>query len=163
MNVDGFAQVTALVPAKTLDGMRHVEKIPGRFNVSSTATGKGLTALTAVTRIGRERGFQANTFGNSRADSQRDSGLKPRVARHELPWDIAASANNPNGVAATRCKRDATPLGLESLPAATQGSSFLATLGWQTQSLWDWRTAGVSVVRLLCIEFPKGIRARGRE
>ena len=46
-------------------------------------------------------GLEANAFGNSRAESQRDSGLKPRVARNELPWDIAASATNPNGVVAT--------------------------------------------------------------
>src|SRR5437879_942743 len=45
MDVDGFAQVSALVPAETLDATRHGEKIPGRFSVSSTATGKGLTAV----------------------------------------------------------------------------------------------------------------------
>jgi len=31
----------------------------------------------------------------------------------------------------------ATLSGLEFLGAVTQGSSFLATLGWRTQSLWD--------------------------
>jgi len=43
----------------------------------------------------------ANTFGDFRAESQRDSGRKPRVARNEIPWDVGASPNNPNRVAAT--------------------------------------------------------------
>ena len=68
-------------------------------------------------------------FGNFKAESQRDSGAKPRVARHELPWETAPQANNPNGVAAHPQKRDATPLGLKTSRAATQGSSFLATAG----------------------------------
>src|SRR3989442_14355969 len=83
-------------------------------------------------------------FQNSREESQRDSGLKPRVARHELPWGIEAKTNNPNGVAALRRKRDTTPLGLNSIGFRTQGSSFLATLGWKTQSLWDSRAVGFS-------------------
>ena len=33
----------------------------------------------------------------------------------------------------------ATPLGLENFSSPTQGSSCLATLGWRTQSLWDWK------------------------
>ena len=77
-------------------------------------------------------------FGNSNAESQRDSGLKPRVARNELPWEMGPWANNPTGVAARRRHRGATPLGLKIFTAVTQGSSFLATLGWKTQSLWDW-------------------------
>ena len=68
-------------------------------------------------------------FGNSLAESQRDSGSKPRVARNELPWETGSQANNPNGVAARLRKRDTTPLGLKPAGAATQGSSCLATLG----------------------------------
>ena len=34
-------------------------------------------------------------------------------------------------------RRAATPLGLSNSPAATQGSSFLATLGWRPESRWD--------------------------
>jgi hypothetical protein len=30
------------------------------------------------------------------------------------------------------------PVGVDDLSSFTQGSSFLATLGWRTQSLWDW-------------------------
>ena len=88
-------------------------------------------------------------FGNSPVESQRDSATKPRVARRALPWETASQTHNPNGVAPRTWTRDATPLGLKTLPSATQGSSCLATLGWRTQSLWDWKTAevqGISAV-----------------
>src|SRR5438552_9214649 len=78
-------------------------------------------------------------------ESQRDSRPKPRVARNELPWENVPSRINPNGVAARICSERwqcfnggaSTPSGLIDLTGPTQGSSFLATLGWQTQSLWD--------------------------
>ena len=44
---------------------------------------------------------------------------------------------NPNGVASSG-PRAATVSGLMMSGRVTQGSSFLATLGWKTQSLWDW-------------------------
>ncbi len=75
-------------------------------------------------------------FGNSNDESQRDSGLQPRVARNEQPWESGPQCNNPNGVAARRWLGAATPLGLKNFPVPTQGSSFLATLGWRTQPRW---------------------------
>ncbi len=39
-------------------------------------------------------------FGHTNPESQRDSGSKPKVARHELPWENAPGTDNPNGVAA---------------------------------------------------------------
>ena len=81
-------------------------------------------------------GFSQTPFGYSDAESQRDSGLQPRVARNELPWENRPQINNPNEVAAGRARCDATPLGLKSTLAATQGSSFLATLGWRPQPRW---------------------------
>ncbi|GDY20554.1 hypothetical protein LBMAG56_18990 [Verrucomicrobiota bacterium] len=71
-------------------------------------------------------------------ESQRDSVLQPRVARRALPWVTRQKNHNPNGVAAPRHDRAATPLGLMPRPTKTQGSSFLATLGWRPQSRWDW-------------------------
>jgi hypothetical protein len=47
----------------------------------------------------------------------------------------AAIVLNPKGVAPVRLV--STPLGLASFGISTQGSSFLATLGWETQSRWD--------------------------
>jgi hypothetical protein len=67
-------------------------------------------------------------FGNPNKESQRDSGAKPRVARNELPWELESKPNNPNEVATRRWDRGATPVGLKRILAATQGSSFLATL-----------------------------------
>ena len=77
-------------------------------------------------------------------ESQRDSGAKPRVARNELPWVPRHEGSNPNGVVANLKRPQdqngiaTTALRLMISSAMTQGSSFLATLGWRTQSLWDW-------------------------
>ena len=85
-------------------------------------------------------------FGNSEVEFQRDSILQPRVARHELPWETVSLPHNPNGVATDCWRIDATPLGLKTISAKTQGSSCLATLGFMTQSPWDCKTAGLSGV-----------------
>jgi len=45
------------------------------------------------------------------------------------------------------CGTDATLTGLQGSAVATQGSSFLATLGWKTQSRWDCRTGSVNSIR----------------
>src|SRR5205809_5832727 len=43
-------------------------------------------------------------------ESQRDSAIKPRVARNELPWVRGAQNNNPNGVATCgACSREPKP------------------------------------------------------
>jgi hypothetical protein len=45
---------------------------------------------------------------------------------------------NPNGVVARlHCDKATTPLGLVPFVSSTQGSSFLATLGFEPESLWD--------------------------
>ena len=51
-------------------------------------------------------------FEDSR-ESQRDSAPKPRVARHELPWEKRVVAANPNGVVARGRRWVTTPLGLK--------------------------------------------------
>ena len=81
-------------------------------------------------------------FAHSNEESQRDSGLQPRVARHELPWESGTQLHNPNGVAARRARTAATPLGLIPVRVPTQGSSCLATLGWRTQPRWGCRAFG---------------------
>jgi hypothetical protein len=85
-------------------------------------------------------------FANSHDESQRDSGLQPRVARNELPWESESQTHNPNGVAARRGESWRNPVGVEIIRTATQGSSFLATLGYETQSLWDCRSFQPSTV-----------------
>ena len=68
---------------------------------------------------------------------QRDCALQPKVARDELPWVTERPVFNPNGVVAGDSECAATPLGLWADSAVSQGSSFLATLGFVTESLWD--------------------------
>jgi len=50
--------------------------------------------------------------GYSRSVSQRDFGSKPKVARHELPWDPRGRETTPTGLRLFPRRRDATPLGL---------------------------------------------------
>src|SRR5688572_25501157 len=53
---------------------------------------------------------------------------------------------NPSGVVSCLGTRASTPLGLSACRSVAQGSSFLATLGFESESRWD---SG--------FEFPKGI------
>ena len=76
--------------------------------------------------------------------SQRDCGAQPRVGRNDLPWVTAGKVFNPNGVV-PRPHRAATPLGLGAYDLLSQGSSFLATLGFKPESRWD-----------SSLEFPNG-------
>jgi hypothetical protein len=80
------------------------------------------------------------------AESQRDSGLQPKVARHALPWvNVACNVSNPNGVVALARPTVAQPRwGCGDFSRLTQGSSSLATLGWRTQSRWDWPQTSLS-------------------
>ena len=67
-------------------------------------------------------GFELLPFGNSSAESQRDSGSKPRVASRELPWEKRVVSANPNGVVARWWSGDALSLGLKIARTLTQGS-----------------------------------------
>src|SRR5207247_2301508 len=74
------------------------------------------------------------------ADSQsrRDCVLQPRVARNELPWEIVQTASQPQrGCGRARHPRTQFRWGWLALARRTQGSSFLATLGFVAQSLRD--------------------------
>lgn len=64
-----------------------------------------------------------------RVQSRRDCIRQPRVAKHELPWEIKAMNHNPNGVATYPNGHDTTPLGLQTVSRNTQGCSSRATLG----------------------------------
>ena len=81
--------------------------------------------------------------------SQRDCVLQPRVARNELPWVAARQVFNPNGVVSRGHGWTATPLGWVGGGVVSQGSSCLATQGFEPESLWD-----------SALEFPKGIRLK---
>src|ERR1039457_2323680 len=49
-----------------------------------------------------------------RGESQRDSIIQPRVARHELPWVCDATEYNPERVESTRDHRRCNPVGVEN-------------------------------------------------
>ena len=66
-----------------------------------------------------------------------DCVLQPKVARNELPWERHARKSNPNGVVTCDVPNAATPLGCDFLLTITQGGSFLATLGFESESRWD--------------------------
>jgi len=100
---------------------------------------------TATSRLRKARTSPAPSTHfrtwNKHGESQRDSGSKPRVARHELPWENRADVANPNGVASVfLVLQGHNPVGVaDRFLAVSQGSSCLATPGWRIQSLWDWR------------------------
>ena len=107
-------------------------------------------SLTGTPLSGQEcpmpLGIEPMPFGIIR-ESQRDSAPKPRVASRERPWEKRVVSANPNGVVARWRRGDTAPLGLKIARTLTQGSlADSATLGWRTQSLWDCRTTGRSVV-----------------
>ena len=73
----------------------------------------------------------------ARAESQGDSVSKPRVARNELPWVNHAARPQPQrGCVHCAWSQATTPLGLTLPDLFSQGSSFLATLGWMTLPRW---------------------------
>src|SRR5882757_11441333 len=108
--------------AQTTLSRRDSLKIARRFNAGN---GLACASSPAGARLANE--------------SQRDSGPKPKVARHELPWvNVVQNFFNPNGVAASRRPTVTQPRwGCWDLSRLTQGSSSLTTLGWWTQSRWD--------------------------
>ena len=135
--------------------LESIHRVKVRTNrlVNDTMVGAYLSGFKGHGMVGVPRAFglKQNALiipmpcGNPDAESQRDSGSKPKVARNELPWENAPQTGNPNGVVARRRKRDTTPLGLKTFSCPTQGSSFLATLGWRTQSRWDCHQADFEV------------------
>jgi len=84
--------------------------------------------------------------------------MKPRVARHELPWENGIrKSSTPRGLRLPPTGKAATPLGLRGISTATQGSSCLATLGFNAESLWDstidWPNIGAATMELGMQEF----------
>ena len=63
--------------------------------------------------VGFEIHLTLTASTESAGESQRDSDSKPKVARHELPWEIAGNSVNPNGVATRRWAHlDTAPINL---------------------------------------------------
>src|SRR5438105_4449371 len=93
--------------------------------------------------------------------SQRDCVLQPRVARNELPWDqrrqnqfqprmrlcpLESSRPHASGDCVTNWRNS---FGVEMDGGTlTQGSSFLATLGFEAESRWDSRCG---ICKKICV------------
>ena len=70
--------------------------------------------------------------------SQRDCGPQPRVARNELPWETCPQWPQPQRGYGMSINNVTQPLrGWRLFVPSSQGSSFLATLGFGTESRWD--------------------------
>jgi RHS repeat-associated protein len=90
---------------------------------------------------------------NRYSQSQRDCVLQPRVARNELPWGAAQQVSSTPKWVVPFCRTlkpsarqhwvtDTTRFGVDvKSTSVTQGSSFLATMGFAAESLWDSQTA----------------------
>jgi hypothetical protein len=80
---------------------------------------------------------------NSEFQSQRDCVLQPKVEASALPWVTNISRTQPQrgcGQSKFNPKPPARPhpcCGWIFVGRTTQGSSFLATLGFETESRWD--------------------------
>ena len=96
--------------------------------------------------------FLSSVGATSVCQSQRDCVLQPRVATKELPWVNCIKSPQPQrGCGTVDHGAATTPLGLKKLrPTATQGSSCLATLGFEPESLWD---SPASPLKLFCAMF----------
>ena len=91
------------------------------------------------TRLGRGR-----RFDNPKGIESSSPGLRGT----SYPGLPPPTRFNPIGVVSQFGRGAATPLGLTAVAPFSQGSSFLATLGFGAESIWD-----------LTLDFPKGMRA----
>jgi hypothetical protein len=82
-----------------------------------------------------------------RHESQRDSIIQTRVARHELPWVCRTTEYNPEGGESMRAHRRCNPVGVENnfgrLPrvarcAANPGLNDSIPLGWKPHPHREW-------------------------
>ncbi len=125
------------------------EVIPGRAPHFELPSVESRATPCAMNRGHKMRNGKARTsvvsavmpFGDSFSESQRDSVLQPggcRV-REATPGLRGAGHSTPTGlrhIAATIC---CNPVGVEvSFAVFSQGSRCAPTLGWMTQSRWDW-------------------------
>ena len=87
--------------------------------------------------------FHPSTAGPPRACPAGDgnpNGIvssSPGLRGTSYPGWFTSRIFNPNGVAPRCTPQSATPLGLFPGARPSQGSSFLATLGWRPESRWD--------------------------
>ena len=81
----------------------------GRLEFASCSVTRFIQSLMTVN--GHKKAPDQSPMG---VESQRDSSIQPRVARHELPWVCPAQAYNPERVASLRARRRCNPAGVEN-------------------------------------------------
>jgi len=96
-------------------------------------------------RLQNPNGIPSQSLGLSTLRSRFEVGFTLGVAATEdgrgtsYPGKECLETQQPQrGCGVPGPTDDTTPLGLRPILSLTQGSSCLATLGWRTQSLWDW-------------------------
>jgi hypothetical protein len=121
-----------LTPSPSLREREHARQRPGEAD-----TPKNIESLTSLPPL--PEGLPLPTSSSAASQSQRDCVLQPRVASSELPWVNWARWRQPQRGCDLRSSLDAaTPLGLAAVwTPFSQGSSRLATLGFETESPWD--------------------------
>src|SRR5438093_10680357 len=89
-------------------------------------------------RIVTESGQRTRTRGIPTGFWNKAQGCEERATLGRL-WEIPPTATGLRHVTFVHGRN---PVGVVvGRGMVTQGSSFLATLGWRTQSLWDWHNA----------------------
>jgi hypothetical protein len=78
-------------------------------------------------------GAEAQWLGNPKGIVSSSPGLRGT----SYPGSLRVEFFNLNGVASPLHASATTPLGLSAFDKTSQGSSFLATLGFAPESLWD--------------------------
>ena len=79
----------------------------GRLEFASCSVTRFIQSLMTVN--GHKKAPDQSPMG---VESQRDSSIQPRVARHELPWVCRAKQYNPERVASLRARRRCNPVGV---------------------------------------------------
>ena len=74
-------------------------------------------------------------FCNPNGIESYSPGLSRKAGNY--PGEVRYISTTPTGLRLDGYKCGTTPLGLDRSPTTTQGSSFLATLGYKPESHWD--------------------------
>ena len=87
---------TKFVDARKFQTVSAKSPVSISATLSRKSTGQKYATASRISFVGFAIHLEApcHAFGNSDGESQRDSGSKPKVARHELPW-VSASHVRP--------------------------------------------------------------------
>lgn len=108
-------------------------RISYSFTDHSPDFGKMVTQMSATYHF-----VGSNNKVSGTPQSQRDCIHQPRVARNELPWVGCSRDFQPQRGCTFLTPTGCNPFRVDDICfTISQGSSFLATLGYMMESLWD--------------------------